>query len=99
LEKIAGTDGWNPEDERVLSNATPEEYYQLFKSERGRHLTLYIDKCLRFGEYDDSSPQLKKIAANATDALKRIADENRLNKLRVKRYGIELETTTAKESS
>jgi hypothetical protein len=99
LEEIADTDGWNPDDERVLSSATPEEYYQLFKNERGPQLALYIDKCLRFGRNDDFSPQLEKIAANATDALKRIATENRLNRLRVKRCGIELETTIVEKDS
>lgn len=35
LERIAGRNGWNPNDEVVLANTSVDEYYELFKSEKG----------------------------------------------------------------
>lgn len=91
LEKIAGKDSWGGEDERILSNATPDDYYNLFKTEKGSHLTPFVNTCLRFGKLKNADEQAKKIANNATIALKKIASESLINKLRVKKFGITLE--------
>lgn len=91
LARISGIDGWNQKDEIVLANTTEDDYYNLFKSEKGDHLPKYIRTCLRFGQFGNSTEQQKQIASRATGALKRIAGENELNRRRVKKFGIEEE--------
>lgn len=92
LKRISGKNGWNQKDEIVLANTTEDEYYNLFKSEKGDHLSKYIRTCLQFGQFQNSSEQQKLIASRAIGALKRIAGENELNRRRVKKFGIEEET-------
>jgi hypothetical protein len=90
LEKIAGKNGWGGEDERVLAGATPDEYYELFKNEKGEHLSIYIDKCLQFGRFVNAPETGKTIAANATTALERIGRESCLNARRVSKFGVKI---------
>jgi len=91
LKRIAGKNGWNQKDEIVLSNTTEDEYYDLFKSEVGDHLSSYVHACLQFGKFGNASDQQKEISKRSTAALKRIASESELNKRRVKKYGIEID--------
>jgi hypothetical protein len=93
LQEIADKQGWDPEDEVVLSTASSDEYRDFFTNERGPHLPSFIDFCLKFGEYANPTPRQKKIATNVTNALKKIGGENRLNALRVRRYGIKVENS------
>lgn len=88
LQRIAEKSGWSGEDERVLASAAPEEYYGLFKSEKGNHLSIYIDKCLQFGRFVNASETGKTIAGNAQKALEKIGKESRLNARRVSKFGI-----------
>ena len=89
LEKISKYDGWGREDEEILSNTTEDEFYQLFKGERGRHLIAYVDCCLQFGRLVNSSEAQRNISKNASSALHRIAQENTLNRLRVSKFDVD----------
>jgi len=91
LDRIAGKNGWNQSDEVVLSNTSVDEYYNLFKSEEGRHLSSFVTTCLKFGQSRNASDQQKEIASRATEALRRIAAESEINKRRVKKFGVNLE--------
>lgn len=91
LNRIAGKNGWNQSDEVVLANTSVDEYYNLFKTEKGKHLSSYIRTCLKFGQFGGASEQMKEIANRATEALKRIASESELNKRRVKKFGVEID--------
>lgn len=91
LERISGKNGWSGEDERVLLQATPEEYYEVFKNEKGEHLSSYVDTCLQFGRFVNASENGKTIAANATKALENIGKENRLNARRVSKFGVKIQ--------
>ena len=90
LEKLSNKSGWGAEDERVLAEATPEEYYDLFKNEKGEHLSIYIDKCLQFGRFVNASDTGKTIASNTTKALEKIGQESRLNARRVTKFGVKI---------
>ena len=90
LEKIAGKNGWNQNDEVVLANTTADEYYDLFKKETGKHLSSFVSTCLKFGQFGNASEQQKEIANRATEALKRIGFESEINKRRVKKFGIDV---------
>lgn len=91
LEAIAGKDSWGGDDTEVLANATVDDYFDIFKSEHGRHLSTWINTCLRYGRFGNASEQDKKIASSATEALRRIAKESPLNARRVAKYGINIE--------
>lgn len=81
LAKIAGKDGWGHDDEDILSSASPDDFYALFKSEKGPHLSSYVDACLQFGRLGNASVQQRKIAESATIALRKIGKESTLNAL------------------
>jgi len=88
LGKIAGKNGWDHDDEEILASASPDEYYALFKGEKGPHLSSFVDTCLQFGRFGNTSEQQRKISENATIALKRIGKEGPLNAMRVRKFGI-----------
>ena len=90
LERIASINGWNPNDLVVLANTSVDEYYSLFKTETGRHLSSYITKCLKFGQFVNANEQQMEIAKRAEEALKRIASESEINKKRVKKFGVSI---------
>ncbi|MDH0894618.1 MULTISPECIES: hypothetical protein [unclassified Pseudomonas] len=91
LERIAGRNGWNQSDEVVLASTSVDDYYNLFKTESGRHLSSFVTTCLKFGQFGNASDQQKEIANRATEALRRIAGESEINKRRVKKFGVSLE--------
>lgn len=91
LERIAGKNGWNQSDEIILANTCVDDYYDLFKTESGRHLSSIVTTCLKFGQFSNASDQQKEITRRAIDALKRIASESEINKRRVKKFGVNLE--------
>lgn len=92
LERISRQKGWNEKDEIILSSTSVDQYYNLFKSIKGKHQrTSFINTCLGFGGFSNSSDQQNEIANRATEALKRIAKESEINKSRVALYGIQLD--------
>lgn len=91
LERIARKNGWNQGDEIVLANTSVDDYYDLFKTESGRHLSSFVTTCLKFDQFGNASGQQKEIARRSTEALKRIASESEINKRRVKKFGVNLE--------
>lgn len=91
LDRIAGKSGWNQSDEVVLANTSVDEYYKLFKTETGRHLSSFVTTCLKFGQFGNASDQQKEVASRATEALRKIASESEINKRRVKKFGVKLE--------
>lgn len=78
-------------DEEILNNTTTDEFYNFFKKQNSKNLPKYIDICLRFGRFQNSSDEYKSIAKKAEAALKRIGLENQLNKIRVQRFGVQVE--------
>jgi len=90
LMKIANNNGWNPEDITILASATPEEYYLLFKKLRGDILSSYINKCLSFATHSNADLNSIKIRENVDAALTKIGRESKINLLRVRKYGINL---------
>jgi hypothetical protein len=91
LARISGRNGWNQKDEVILANTTIDEYYELFKSETGRHLSSYVNTCLRFGQSSNASEQQRQIAIRVKGALQRIASESEINRRRVKKFGVEID--------
>lgn len=84
LIRVAGASGWGVEDEKFLAACTVDHYYRFFKAENSSRLRECINFCLRFERSSDDDS--KKIAAKARSALRRIAAESSLNRLRVKQF-------------
>jgi hypothetical protein len=81
----------------TLASFEAEDYLNFFKSEDSERLKKYIDFCLIQGKIAGADENRKMVTAKATQALKLIAKEDRLNQLRVKTlYGI---NTDAEESA
>jgi hypothetical protein len=57
------------------------------------------NKCLQFGTFLNASDRIKKIAENATVALRRIAGESSLNSMRLRSRGITPETRDEEENT
>jgi hypothetical protein len=91
LEGMVDKDGWGSSDEEVLASTTVDQFYEFFKKQNNKNLPKYINICLRFGRFQNAAEQYKKIASNVEAALKRIAQENRLNKIRVQRFGVKVD--------
>jgi hypothetical protein len=91
LEKLKNIDGWGRDDVAVLSAATPDDFYEIFKSKKGPHLSSYVDVCLQFEKIGGTSEKEKKISENAIIALKRIGNESTINKLRIRKFGVKLD--------
>jgi hypothetical protein len=88
LKKISENSGWNPEDLNCLADLSVEDFYKLFKATEGPELPAAIKTALQFGAFAGASPEMKMVTNTATDALRRIAGESKINALRLARYGI-----------
>jgi hypothetical protein len=82
-------DSWNSTDEQFLASASAEEIFAFLKAQNTRHLHAYIRVLLRFGQFGNSSEQQLAIANNTKAALRKIADESLLNRVRLGRYKLD----------
>jgi hypothetical protein len=92
LLQIARVSGWNPEDISALAHVSEDEFYKIFKETEGDDLDIVVNQALKMARYDQSDPQYKIISSNAEKALRRIALESDINRLRVMSYGVTVDT-------
>ncbi len=90
-DSLLGHEGSGDEEEMLLSQATVSDYVNLFKKQKGAKLSDYVDLCLKFSRLGGTTEYQKLIADKATEALKIIGRESRLNASRVKRFGIKVD--------
>jgi hypothetical protein len=86
LSAIALRNGWSKEQMQTVSDATEENFYQLFRQPHGSNLHKIIGACLMFNQ----APH-EHVCQRATAALRRIGQENRINGVRVRRYGVQMD--------
>ncbi len=85
-----------PEDElHLLSELDISEYVKHFKKEKGVPLSDMILGCLQIDNIDKHKEIRKNISIKATEALKEIANENRLNAFRIRKYGIDISSNNS----
>jgi hypothetical protein len=94
LDKIAVGQRWNQEDIDFLSQLTKDEIYEWMKSDPDRIVPKIRRGLLVFKgmtpNNDGEANKYQEIATKTTDALKKIAKENELNRKRVKFiYGVD----------
>ncbi len=90
-DRLLECDNCSDEEEARLSQATVKEYIQLFKAQKGRKLSQYIDLCLKFHRLGGTTENQELISDKTTEALQVIGRESKLNASRVRRFGIKVE--------
>ena len=99
IKKITSANSYHPDDVTFLANAPAEDYYNFFRTERSPELRSYVKRCLEFGS-NATSEKERLIARKATDALRELASENRINRVRVEAlYGISLHDGNSTEET
>jgi hypothetical protein len=88
LKRITENDGWNTEDVQALARLTVDDYIALFKGSTGRHVMPMVQTALKFGTYGNATNDMKKVTEVATQALRKIAAESKINEIRMRRFGI-----------
>ncbi|MFB9036226.1 hypothetical protein [Xanthomonas arboricola] len=87
LNRVAIVNGWGPEDELAIAQATEEDFYKLFLELKGRNSLKILGSSLKLSRM---SSQFGDASIKATGALRRIALMSRIDRRRVERLGIEL---------
>ena len=93
LWDIAKNSGWNPEDIQTLASISVDEYFAMFKKLTADKLRVTTSQALKFRRYGNTDPQQQEVSARAEEALKRIAAECEINKMRVASYGVTVDET------
>ncbi len=89
IDELKYRNGWNDEDVIELDNYSENEYYEFFKNYEGDDLYYRVKACLQFGKFSNASEKYKSVSVKAENSLKKIAEESRINKIRVfKMFGI-----------
>ena len=90
LKDIAEKNSFDGDDLEIMARATVDDFYNLFKNEKGEHLDSWISICLKIGHLDGATDRQVHISTTATQALIGIASESPLNARRVGKFGIVL---------
>ena len=99
LQSIAATNSWSPEDISCLSELPSDDYYKMLKGSKGKALRKLINACLQFERFGNATPEMREVSKRAKDALIRIAKESKINAIRLKPYGIEVDSKPAASAS
>lgn len=86
LDAIDFERGWNTEDLRIVGTATPAQIEEIVRQSHGSTFRKRIKTLLRMGKRNDATPQ-EKAVSNATQALlQRLASEDPVSAIRLRRY-------------
>jgi len=91
LARVSKQNGWNDKDITILGNTSTEAFYDIFKETKGIDMSLYVESCLKLGNYASKDGEPSTLLTNSVEALKRIAAESEINKRRVKKFGIDID--------
>jgi hypothetical protein len=87
IRNISKNNGWNDDDIEVFSQASVNEFYKIFTKANQKELNKIINTCLKFRDIAG----FEKLSKNPIEALKKIAEDSEINKLRIIKYGIKLD--------
>jgi hypothetical protein len=93
LISIADTNSWNPDDLKMLAAIPVDEYHRLLKNTRGSELRKVIKASFMFDAVMGATPDMKELSMRVKEALQRIGKESPINALRVRPYGVIMEST------
>lgn len=90
IEHMRYNNSWSSEHEDALASGTIEEYYTFFKSLKRGQIDKYYRGLSIFISSRNSKDSYRVISEKVHFALQKIAKESRLNEIRVKRLGIDI---------
>jgi len=91
LVRIGKEQSWTQEDEILLSKLSSEEYFDVFKTLRGDDVRRALRTIAQFKGLSEGNDVRSAFVGEALKALRRIADESRINRRRVERFGFDLD--------
>lgn len=86
LLDIGKKHGWNPTDIGFLASVPVDEYLALLKRLKGGELHTVITAALHFGDIQGLGADETEVAKRMENAVRLIANESKLNELRLKTY-------------
>lgn len=90
ISKITFSSGWGGNDEDELASHTVDDYEKFIRETESEDLDAYIQRLLKFGEFQNPSEKHLSIKEKTIEALKRIHADGGLNKFRIeKKYNIQ----------
>lgn len=89
--RLGKSNGWNDGDIISLRKLSSNDFYRYIKNINGKLLPSAIEGIRSLGSYDLQDDKSSKISENFEEALKIIAMESEINRLRMKRYGVEVD--------
>ena len=87
LENMITGHGWNPADTDLVNKLTTDDFYKIFKAEKGDRLHRIIRAARQLNDHILDG---KTVPERAAEALVKIGGESRLNAKRVEGQGIKL---------
>jgi len=87
---IESASDWGRAEVTLLSRATTQDFYNLYKNETGQMLGMFIRDGLRLSRWVNAELDLREVGARAEAALAMIAQESELNRLRLEYFGYTL---------
>jgi hypothetical protein len=89
LARIAERESWQTDEEEFLHQMSAENFYNYFANTKSPNLHSYIRMLLLFGTIANSNERQTQISETAKSALRKIAEESLINKLRLRRHNLE----------
>lgn len=86
IEKIAFEEHPSYQEIKFLASHDTAAYLEYFKSVKSDKLYYYVKGCLQLGELTDTEGYRQKIFCSAKEALRTIASESKLNKIKISEW-------------
>ena len=86
LLSIDKSSGWNPSDVRFLASVPVETYREILKRLKGSDLHGVITTALQFSQFGGVGSSEMTISERMEEAVRSVANENKLNEMRLKDY-------------
>ncbi len=92
LLAIGTSNGWDTKDVEYLASLTEDQFYEVFANARGDDLSNMIRAAIRFSNFSNPDSVESVVGSKTQTALRKISEESRLNKMRVRPYLISLQS-------
>ncbi|MBI5121184.1 MAG: hypothetical protein HZA67_09275 [Rhodospirillales bacterium] len=87
-------DDRSKETVEALAAATVNQYLEVLKGHTGSTLRQIVEAMLQFEAVVNATDAMREVSRKAKEALKIVGKESRINKMRVKRYGISIDAAS-----
>ena len=88
---LSAAQSMNGEKLVQLAAVPVERYRHLFENSTGKALDDYIYAALEYRKIGNATDAMRKVVANAEEALRQIARKSKLNEIRVRKYDVSLD--------